>query len=294
MNMHAQPDPEWQKDAIWFGSIPLHPLGERNSFQCIVEAGHNIEEQRAHFSGMYTQRFLNIIMLLVFLHCLWLSIGMIRMRPHALASWCCLIQTTCGVAYNAVAISSLHPDGATCRKSAWTAAVTANLGEACISAVLLQKAYIVQDRPRWMLVFGLLIIAAPPLLVYAAWASPAIQGSTCECTVDYRFYYPWIRFGLYVPLDVACSAVFLVVVFRHLRRFGSEAWKQLTQSGTQLILCLLLSHLTCLFIIAFDLSGTFSGVVYMLDWFVCSVLIIAHVHSAHTSKPQSSFVELTE
>ncbi|RKP08148.1 hypothetical protein THASP1DRAFT_23810 [Thamnocephalis sphaerospora] len=241
----------WQKNATWFGNIPIHPLGYRTAFECIIEGDVSLEERRDRIFGAYLQRSV--------------SVGLMRTRPRALASICCLLQSTIGIVYSAIAASTLLPGGATCWASVWGAALAITINDGCVSAVILQKAYVVHHRPRWMLAFGVLIAVSLPVIVYVTVTSPAILGPTCACTFLYPSYYPWLRFGFYFPMDIIFSAAFIIAIRRQYLRFKTDIWKQVTQDGIQIILCMATSHLICLILVSFELFGTFSAMVLMVD-----------------------------
>ncbi|RKP08147.1 hypothetical protein THASP1DRAFT_30044 [Thamnocephalis sphaerospora] len=232
----------------------------------MTEDGISLKEQRERVTGAYLQRSISVGMVILFMYCGWITIRLMRTRPRAIASICCLLQATVGITYSLIAVSTLFPGGATCWASVWAAAVAIAVNDGCVSTVILQKAYVVHQRPRWMLVFGPLIGISIPIIAYTTVTSPAVLGPTCACGFLYPPYYLWMRFGFYFPMDVVFSIAFIRVVYRQYRDVKAKLWKRLMQDGIQVILCMATSHLICLLLVTFDVVGSFSVMVIMIDW----------------------------
>ncbi|RKP05307.1 hypothetical protein THASP1DRAFT_32856 [Thamnocephalis sphaerospora] len=280
---------EWQKNATRFGSIPLYPAGEKTSFECMAADHDNLQELRSLATNMYLLKVINIVSAYVFFHALRIAIGLLRTRPRAVATWCCTLQAVSGVIYNIISLTGILPSGGSCRQLMWAGAAGMSISDLCISIVLLQKAYAVYNRRRWILAFIPLIVIAAPVITYIAWASPVILSPTCGCGFIYPAYFPWLRFGLYVPLDVGFSTVFIIIMHRQLRLFGSSAWKQLKKDGIQTIMCLLISHLICLILLAFALSGNAAGVTMGIDWAIAGLLLPAHIRTTQSTSVARPF-----
>ncbi|RKP09176.1 hypothetical protein THASP1DRAFT_22944 [Thamnocephalis sphaerospora] len=142
---------------------------------------------------------------------------------------------------------------------------SARIGDICVAAVLLQKAYLVTNRNRWVLLFIPVIAASAPIILYISWSAPTIMTIDSGCIFVYPEYFPWLRFGLHAPMNIALTGIFFNVVYRQWKQFGTHAWEQLAKEGIQVGLLMLLSNLLCTFFVAFEVLGLYSIMIVLAD-----------------------------
>ncbi|RKP07169.1 hypothetical protein THASP1DRAFT_31020 [Thamnocephalis sphaerospora] len=257
---------DWEKNATYFGRIPLHPLGEQTLFAYLTIGRDYSNEQRTRFNGINMQIVSSMLALWMFLRCTQSAVSMVYTNPSRLVSWCCLLHSLSGTIYVVVVLSSLSPLGATCRQTVWLSAVVAVVGDLCLTAVLLYQAYLVHHRCYKILFLGALVVIPAPFTTYVAWTSPVIFVPSCGCTLVYPYYFPWMRFAPFAPMNIFLSSMFLAVVYRQYCRFGSAAWERLVREGVQLILLMAITNTVCLFCAAFEALEMFSGVFLLVNW----------------------------
>ncbi|RKP09867.1 hypothetical protein THASP1DRAFT_22353 [Thamnocephalis sphaerospora] len=268
----------WKQNATYFGSIPLHPLGEQSFYQFMLNSENAVDE-RARMIVVLRQHMIDVLVALLFAWNLVVSLRMLYRRPRVIATTCCLVQSVAGLLCAMTALATFHPDGPSCRVMVWTTTAAVRTGDLCVSIVLLQKAYLVTNRNRWLFVFIPLIVTAGPVLLYVSWSSPAIVTAGSGCIFVYPEYFPWLRFGFHAPMNIMLTGIFLDVAFQHWRQFGSDCWRQLARDGIQVGLIMPLPNLVCTFAIALEVVGIYSIMVLLVDWCVSSFLLVAHVNS---------------
>ncbi|RKP09868.1 hypothetical protein THASP1DRAFT_28354 [Thamnocephalis sphaerospora] len=256
---------DWVQNAVHFGSIPLHPLGEQSFYQFVMGA-KNPTETRERMAVIFQHFSIDVLAASLFAWNLMISARLVRRRPRTIATQCCLIQSVVGLVCAIAGMSGSLPVGPSCRALTWVTTASVRIGDLCVGAVLLQKAYIVTNRNRRLFFFIPVIAAAAPALLYASWSSPAIITAGSGCIFIYPEYFPWLRFGLHAPMNIVLTGIFLNVVYRQWRQFGTRAWEQLAKEGILVGLLMLLSNLLCTFIIAFEVFGLYSIMILLADW----------------------------
>ncbi|RKP06593.1 hypothetical protein THASP1DRAFT_25117 [Thamnocephalis sphaerospora] len=266
----------WEKNATYQWGIPLHPLGELNIIDYIMGAQGNLPEMRDRTRGALMQLSINVVANYVFFRNLIVSAKTLYRRPHVLATWCCLIQALAGVAYTLSALALVMPGGSSCRFALWDIGFGLAISPICVSIVLLQKAYVVHGRNRWLLGIGILLILPQPLVTYYLWTSPAVMVPITACLSYYPEYFPWLKFGLDAPINAVFSLAFLSVVYNQYRQFGSGAWARLVRNGIQTMCFIVLSNFFCMLFAALEVLGLFSEMFFVVDWILTSLLLVHH------------------
>ncbi|RKP05294.1 hypothetical protein THASP1DRAFT_26183 [Thamnocephalis sphaerospora] len=186
------------------------------------------------------------------------------------------------------------PSGASCRQVIWSSGIGLVLSPICVSIVLLQKAYIVYDRQRWLLVVGGALLLGQPAITYILWTCPTIIVPSIGCFPVYPPYFPWVKLGLDAPINIFFSIAFLLVVYRQYRQFGSAAWARLMRDGIQTMCLVVFSNVVCMAIAAFEPLGSFSEMFVIIDWVVTSLLLVDHCTKLHattlSNTPQTGYI----
>jgi hypothetical protein len=256
----------WEDEVTWVGPIPFHPTATRSVYDCMTSEAESFTYFQERFKSAYGYRLPNIFMLAIFILCFRISIRLLIERPRVLAIWACVVDSTGGIIYNTIAISSLFPGGATCQVVGWSSSIGANIGEICISLVLLQKAYLVHNRAGWILAFAPFAVLFPTTIIALVLLGPVVQLPTCHCNSILHPYFPWIRLALHTPLNILFSFIFIVTVYRHFQEHGAEAWKKLGEEGLKTIVALLATNLVALIILTTRMLGPSTMMVLPMDW----------------------------
>ncbi|RKP10627.1 hypothetical protein THASP1DRAFT_27595 [Thamnocephalis sphaerospora] len=256
----------WQRNATRFGGVPLHPSGERSYFEFVADNAGELDARR-RWQMVFQQTLIATIVLGLFVSNTASSISMVRARPRALATWCCLLQSVAGIMCAVYVLTTGAPGGPSCREILWVMTACIRINDLCGSTVLLQKAYIARGSSRWLLAFIPVVAVAPIPILYATWSSPAILNSTSGgCVFIYPIYFPWMRFGFHAPINLALTVIFIDVAYRQYQRFGSDAWRKLARDGIQVGLLLLVVNMLCTFAIALEVFGIYSIALTIVEW----------------------------
>jgi hypothetical protein len=143
----------------------------------------------------------------------------------------------------------------------WICALGMVISSLCVDTVLLNKAYKVHNRSRLILVAGIGLSLCQFSFIYVVvHHSVTRQPLTDGCLIDYPLYYPWQRLFLDLPVNIIFSISFLMVIVEQYRRFGLNAWAQLSEEG------LIFMSLTSLSSIGAALIGALHGLGDYSDW----------------------------
>ncbi|RKP09795.1 hypothetical protein THASP1DRAFT_28414 [Thamnocephalis sphaerospora] len=282
----------WENDARHHLGIPLHPLGELNAIDYVMQAQGDVMEMRLRSGSLLVQVVFNVFASYVFVRSLVLSSRMVYQRPGVLAGWCCLVQAAVGVVYTLTSLLVTMPGGPPCRQALWTAGFGIVLSSLCVGITLLQKAYWAHHRNRWLLAIGITLFIPQPLVTYMVWASPAIIVSTTGCISYYPSYLPWVKLALDAPINIVFSVAFILVVYRQYLQFGSAAWARLVRNGIRTMCLIVFSNLICMFGVAFSVIGMLSEFFFILDWVITSVLLVHHCTTMRASSSESDRSQL--
>ncbi|KAI8051465.1 hypothetical protein BDF22DRAFT_744476 [Syncephalis plumigaleata] len=274
----------WEQYAERLWGIPLYPTGEMESIDYIMENPNSIADMRTRLSGFYAQLVPNIFILYMFSSNLIEALKLVRQRPRAASSWFCTLPALLGVVFGLFMILSMFPVGATCRRFSWYANVCLLVSAICNSSIVLQKAYVVQNRKQWMLLVGIGLMLPQIGYVYCAWVySIMTLDPLLGCVFNYPTFLPFYWFGAEMPLNFLFSIVFARVAYRQYSMFGSEAWKQLARDGIQTMLYAVFCNIFCIIMIVFEVGGNFSQMFFLLNWLLiyhCTRMRTIHKHSS--------------
>ncbi|RKP08771.1 hypothetical protein THASP1DRAFT_29438 [Thamnocephalis sphaerospora] len=286
-NLERAIEPGWQKNATNQWGIPLHPLGELNPVDYAM-LGRNILDMRIRLRGGHLQLLVVTCISYIFAHNLVRSVAMVLRHPRLLQGWCCLIQAGAGMLFGAHTMALAMPTGVSCRQVTWNIGIGLVVSSLCVSIVLLQKAYIVHERKRWLLAVGGLLLLGQPTIAYMLWTNPTIIVPSTGCFPVFPFYFPWVKLGLDAPISIFFSIAFLLVVYRQYRQFGSSAWARLMRDGIQTMCLVVFSNAVCMAIAAFEPFGSSSEMFVLVDWVVTSLLLVNHCTNLRATTLSSS------
>ncbi|RKP06726.1 hypothetical protein THASP1DRAFT_31466 [Thamnocephalis sphaerospora] len=267
----------WEKNATYQWGIPLHPLGEINVIDYVLQAQGDIEDMRTRQRSLIFQMFCNVISACLFARNVPVAVRILMRQRRALAAWCCLLQALAGLTYTLSCLGCGMPDGPLCRHVLWIAGAGIALSSICVGTTLLQKAYLVHNKNKWMLAIGIILLLPQPTVTYYTWISPAAMVPSAGCLLLYPPELPWIKLALDAPINIIFSVAFIIVVYRQYHLFGSAAWARLVRDGIQTMCIIVLSNIVCMLCIAFEVANLFSEQFFTLDWVITAVLLGHHL-----------------
>jgi hypothetical protein len=157
--------------------------------------------------------------------------------------------------------------GLSCRNIVWFSGFINTVAIMCNSVILLQKAYLVLCRQRWIVILGT-IFTLPQIgfFIIVVVCSPITIEPKLGCVLYYPFYLPYYWFFASVPVNLFFSAIFSHVTYQQYRTFGSDAWMYLARDGIQTMCFAILCNILCGLIILFQVGGNYAIMFYVADW----------------------------
>ncbi|GAB5588113.1 hypothetical protein Unana1_03013 [Umbelopsis nana] len=204
-----------------------------------------------------------------------------------------LFQST--ISFLSILFSLLNPlTMLNCDARYWVSIVTVNLGGICIQSVLLYKAYICNERARWLLGIGALAQCGYVILIFldaTAGRVTSIQDPiTGMCQLENKWWPALAKIGVDILSNAILSFAFLRVVYRQYNVFGNSLYKSLLSNGIIFSIGVILSNLIVGILIASRVTGGLSADLYAFDWIVTSYLLIKQFrrdHNRPSSRPNS-------
>jgi hypothetical protein len=268
----------WKEDAETLLGIKLHPEGERNPIEFAMDS-KDMKIIRGVFIVLTRQTVANIMCIFIMFYNLRIAIRMIYTRPHVLAGWFCAIQAIACLIMMFACLATVFPSGANCRELIWICGICLTISPLCVGAVLLQKAYLVHDRNKWLLAIGIILILPQIYVWYAIWTIPSIMHPDYGCIAIYDACLPLIKRATGTPINVIFSVIFIRVVYQQYKRLGSKAWARLAREGIQTMCMVVAVNIFCMLGIFFGIMGPFSTHLAVVDCIATSVLLIRHCSS---------------
>ncbi|KAI8050937.1 hypothetical protein BDF22DRAFT_694082 [Syncephalis plumigaleata] len=274
---------DWEKNATTLFGIPLHPLGE---MEVIYYAQHNLDMGlpiRA-MVGMERQIFVVVVVTCLFSINMVTALRMLIQKPRAMSSWICVFPHALGASWGYMCYVALIFGHLNCRMIVWYMAVGASLSAASNGGIILQKAYLVLLRRRWVLIVGI-VLTLPQLAIFViTWFfCPAVLHPDYGCTFYYPAYLPWIWMGVEAPSYIMFSSIFSYVAYKQYKAFKTDVWKRLARDGI-LVMCLaILCKLVCGTIVVANLLGPASQMFVLVDWFILSTILLLHCYDMRNS-----------
>jgi hypothetical protein len=266
----------WKQDATHFLGIPIHPLGQLDGFEYVNQETNDPAVVRHRLQSMFIHTFSGAAILCIFLHNALFSIKLVCQRPRILAGWCCLVQAIAGVIFSLSMLLMVVPGVLHCVQVQWIYAVCLCASPVCVGAVLLQKAYLVHNRNKWLLAIGVLLLLPQPMNIYSIWSSPILMVSSGGCIIVYPDYFPWLKLVTDAPINIVFSVAFLIVVHRQCKQFGSDIWHRLESSGLQIMCLIICSNKICTVGAVLHIAGSYSRLFITIDWVTNSLLLVWH------------------
>ncbi|KAI9593054.1 hypothetical protein BDF19DRAFT_415708 [Syncephalis fuscata] len=272
--------PEWEKNATYFLGISLYPLGEVQAVDHIIESGDDRDLMQKRMFGFNGQVAFMMIFGYIFAQNVYISIKMIVAGSRKLSSWCCLISSISGLILGILSTQTLSSFGLSCRILCWYNILGIGTSLVCCSAIILQKAYLVLCRPRWVLIVGIICIlpqAGYPIMGAAVMRLTLIDNE--GCVAFYPAAFPWYWSGSVLPINLLFSSIFSYVAYKQYKLFGSEAWKRLAQEGIQTMALVVTCNILCGISIFLEIGESFSEYFFDIDWLISSTILVKHCDS---------------
>ncbi|GAN07266.1 hypothetical protein MAM1_0154c06762 [Mucor ambiguus] len=192
-------------------------------------------------------------------------------------------QATLGIVVTFVTLlTSLTPD-IDCTFRLLFSVVGVNVADISLQFVLLWKAYLGNNRSKLILGVGCI-----PLVAIAAFiiANMTFGRSISEqgvglCDTDYPTYIVIAKAAIDCTSNTFLSGCFVLVIYRHYRILGSSIQKTLITEGLIYCFGVCLSNILTGILMAKTVLGGSTPILYTIDWYLASYLIIKQLRSRH-------------
>ena len=152
---HKRLGTDWVKNATTLWGFPLHPLGEMAAVDFIMAYTDDIALMRTRLTSMQLQVAFNVTASCIFASNFYISAKMVIARPRALNGWCCLIPSILGIGMGVLTGMMVSPFNVSCRDIIWYTVAGITITLVCNSIIVLQRAYLVLCRQRWVIIVGI-------------------------------------------------------------------------------------------------------------------------------------------
>ncbi|KAI9592344.1 hypothetical protein BDF19DRAFT_218782 [Syncephalis fuscata] len=285
------------RNATQFLGVPLHPLGEMPIVDFVLEDPTNITLVRERMVGLKHQLVFGMIFGFLFIRNFNLAIRMVVSRPGIMSGWLCLVPCLTGITWSVfITSANLYSNGPPCRMAAWCAALGVTISTVCNSSIMLQKAYLVTLRQRWVVVAGIFFILPQLSIIFIVITlCPITVEAKAGCAFSYPTFVPWLWLVISTPINSFFSAIFCYVTYKQYCAFGSDAWRKLTKDGVKTMCLAILCNITCGTVVIISASGDFSEMFFFIDWLLISLLLTNHCYSMRNTtdlscRPKTSHV----
>ncbi|KAI8053015.1 hypothetical protein BDF22DRAFT_743696 [Syncephalis plumigaleata] len=258
----------------FFGLIRLNPLGEISPLD-FLEQSTSIDDARTRFSTNGKTAIVGLVIGCVFFSNTWRALRLVYARPSNIPYWCCFLQAFMGILLGLGFLTGLLTSFMTCRRSIWIAASGLTISSICTTICLLSKAYMVQMRDKRILWIGIAFISLAFINVWAIMFQCEMTFTVEEaCVAHYPTWFPISRGCIDLLINCLFSSVFLRVVIRQYKIFGSKCWDKLKSEGIFYLLCVTTSNLTCAILTMHESLGPLREMLFLADWLVVSTLLV--------------------
>jgi hypothetical protein len=216
---------DWIKNAntaLW--GILLYSSGEMWIMNYLLEDPGNISLMRQRIYILLIQLFLVTICSCIFMRNLILSLNMVWMQPRILSSWCCCIASALGISVGIITGLAVYTPTINCRIIVWYFTFGVAGATLCNSIIVLQNAYLVMCKQRWILYVGIPFMLPQVLVTPFIWTScPVSMNINGGCVLNYLTYMFWLWFALLIPINTFFSIIFIYVAHKQYSTFGLDA-----------------------------------------------------------------------
>ncbi|CAO3587464.1 unnamed protein product [Absidia cylindrospora] len=171
-----------------------------------------------------------------------------------------------------------------------------NAADIALQSVLLWKAFLGNNRSKIVLLVGAL-----PLLGIVAFIGLNITIGKSQthfadgaCSTDYPTFIVLVKAILDFSSNAFLSACFLFVIYRHYRERGTSIHRTLIKEGLIYCFGVCLSNIVTGILLMLKVLGGASPVVYTIDWYVASYLIIKQFKASRRIEKEELETELDE
>ncbi|KAL9555085.1 hypothetical protein MBANPS3_002508 [Mucor bainieri] len=205
-------------------------------------------------------------------------------------------QATLGIVVTFVTLLTSLTPNIDCTFRLLFSVVGVNVADISLQFVLLWKAYLGNNRPKVILGIGCV-----PLLAISAFiiANMTFGRSISEqgvglCETDYPTYIVIAKAAIDCASNTFLSGCFVLVIYRHYRILGCSVQKTLIAEGLIYCFGVCLSNILTGILMAKTVLGGSTPILYTIDWYLASYLIIKQLSSRQKNEQLKKNVDEEE
>ncbi|RKP27534.1 hypothetical protein SYNPS1DRAFT_26815 [Syncephalis pseudoplumigaleata] len=252
--------------------------------------GGDLRAIQRRSKGVHLQLILVVMLLMVFLRNTFCSIKLLVKSPRKLAHWGCFISTFAGIVYLCCFALPHHlPGGPSCNKVIWGAVSGLCVSTMSTNSILLERAYLANQRNKWFLLAGILLIVPAPMLLVVTYlhVTPTFNPSS-GCYITFNVLFPYFRLLIDLPPNMVFSAAFSIVIYRQYKRFGDRCWKRLAREGMVTMVFVVMSNFTCMVCNVLNVFGEATDVLFIVDWWITTTLLVESTRRIYSSRRRAT------
>ncbi|KAI9593115.1 hypothetical protein BDF19DRAFT_449534 [Syncephalis fuscata] len=222
-----------------------------------------------------------------------IAIRLVVEQPRALARWCCLIPSVLCIGLSILTamfqLGRFFYMDTTSLYAGWAIPISM----LCYSTILLQKAYIMSLKTRWILVIGIILIIlqtiAPIMML-----NIAVIVNTDFYRRGYIYYstgWVFIWFCTSLAVNLFLSSVFSYMAYRQYRKYGSKTWKRLASDGIQFMCLAILCNIAWAVVVFFGNISDLFLLLCFIDCGVCSTILVENCRKTRDVLTEASLLK---
>ncbi|KAI9591691.1 hypothetical protein BDF19DRAFT_454303 [Syncephalis fuscata] len=285
INYNSVKDTAWIKNATRLWGIPLHPRGELSIDEYYLEVVGDMKQERIRMLSTFTHNIMVLFASCIFVRNFILSTGVVIRQRRSFPAWLCWIASLGGLVFATESVMLILDAGVNCRMLIWSTWYGMPWAQFFNSAILLQKAYLVLCRQKWILYIGIPMLFPQllhgPIVMYYSYITTDPAGF---CGMHFPPFVPMCWFGVIVTINTFFSIIFYRVAYKQYRIFGADAWRRLANDGIQYMCLVALCNILCCTFIVSEVAGNYTDIFFPIDWSISAALIVNHCQSIRNAK----------
>ncbi|KAI8057085.1 hypothetical protein BDF22DRAFT_669437 [Syncephalis plumigaleata] len=255
-----------------------------NGYQLLMSITRDTKLFRRSFISISCQLLFNTILFWILVRNFHRALCIAIRSPRKLASWCCIAMTLPGMLSFLGTVSFGTEYALSCRVLSWCVIGSIAISMAASNAIMFERAYIIYQFNRWLLLIGITTIVVPiPIILVLTYTRSVIKiTADLGCYVEQHFY----AYLVYICSGLLTSSLyslpFFVALYRRYKIRREIRWRRFLQDGAITMLLIAVSSLACFLLTIINTNGKYNNIVYIIDWIITSTLLVEHNYRVST------------
>ncbi|KAI9599028.1 hypothetical protein BDF19DRAFT_429869 [Syncephalis fuscata] len=251
----------------------LYPM---DAYEYTEALSVNLKDRQEQLRYIWAELVVHTIMSYVQVHNINTALRLVIKQPRALTRWCCLIPSVLCIGLTIFTIIFDLGKAFYMDTSVLYFGWAIPLSIMCYSIILLQKAYMLSHKSRWIFVIGITLIILQMIIPVMLLNVTVIFYHDLYRSVffDYPKGVVLIWLCVSIAANLFLSSVFSYMAYKQYRIFGSKTWKRLASDGIQSMCLVILCNIICTVLMFFNNSRILFTLPYFIYCSVCSTILI--------------------